>query len=324
MPIEDTLNTALNATSWVVNRGWDATKAVGRLAGQGIHRAKHYMDLALDPILATGLTAAAITKLAYLPYDELPDPTTGSGRLKLTLAGLGALIATVPAVYITGKYSARRAWRNVKRQQRFGEYPSIANYTKTLAGATLLGILYTTAIPTGDSLEEIIDTNTQMFQDTGSIAEKKPSKCSEPTYSSKKKEGLWTIQHATCKPVEGQITSHYGSRFNRRDFHEAVDIGCEQGQHLLALNDGKITKVKPNSGASGNWIAIELKDGKKTYTYTYSHMDTINVKKNQRVQAGSRVGTCGNTGHSLGPHLHLRLKKGTLSGQDQDPLKRAE
>ena len=325
MAAEDIINSALNATSWIVNRGWDLSKGAARLLGEGIHRIKHYADVAFDPVLAAGLSVAAITKLTYFPFGELPDPTTGNGRLKLAVANLGAIAACAPAVYFSTTYALKHAWRNLRRQQRFGEYPSLTNYTKTVAGAALVGALYATPLPTGDSLDDIITTNVNIFQEEGESQREEEKTTngsnSEAIYSSKKNKNLWQIKHATYKPIEGIITSHYGQRGN--DFHEGVDISCEKGSAVQALHSGKITAVKHNDGASGNWVGLELQDNGQTYTYTHAHMNSTTVKKGQKVQAGQKLGTCGNTGHSTGPHLHLRLKKGTLKETDQNPLKRA-
>ena len=40
------------------------------------------------------------------------------------------------------------------------------------------------------------------------------------------------------------------------------------------------------------------------YSY-YGHLDEIDVKEGDVVEAGTRIGKSGNTGDSTGPHLHF-------------------
>jgi SH3-like domain-containing protein len=40
----------------------------------------------------------------------------------------------------------------------------------------------------------------------------------------------------------------------------------------------------------------------------YAHMSALNVQQGQTVEPGQRLGTCGNSGNSTGPHLHLEVR----------------
>ena len=44
------------------------------------------------------------------------------------------------------------------------------------------------------------------------------------------------------------------------------------------------------------------------YKTLYAHMHTVDVKRNQEVKRGEFVGTIGNTGRSIAPHLHYEVR----------------
>ncbi len=50
----------------------------------------------------------------------------------------------------------------------------------------------------------------------------------------------------------------------------------------------------------------------------YAHLDTIDVKEDENVNAGSKIGTVGVSGLTTGPHLHLEIIQ---SGKNLDPQK---
>jgi len=44
----------------------------------------------------------------------------------------------------------------------------------------------------------------------------------------------------------------------------------------------------------------------------YGHLADIQVKKNQFLNVGEKIGILGNTGHSTGKHLHYAIKKNSI------------
>ena len=60
-------------------------------------------------------------------------------------------------------------------------------------------------------------------------------------------------------------------------------------------------------GTGGNWIFIKHEDGIES---RYMHLNTIDVKKGEKVKAGQKIGSSGNTGKSTGPHLHFEIRTG--------------
>jgi len=71
-----------------------------------------------------------------------------------------------------------------------------------------------------------------------------------------------------------------------------------------------------NTGGSGygNYIVIAHDND---YSTLYAHMKTTNVRVGQEVNAGDKIGTCGSTGTSTGPHLHFEVM---IDGSTTDPI----
>jgi murein DD-endopeptidase len=75
----------------------------------------------------------------------------------------------------------------------------------------------------------------------------------------------------------------------------------------------------------GNWIAIDL--GNKRYAF-YAHLqpNSIRVKVGDRVRKGQVIGLLGNSGNSVGPHLHFHVgdeysvNGGDLNGNEGLPF----
>jgi murein DD-endopeptidase MepM/ murein hydrolase activator NlpD len=57
----------------------------------------------------------------------------------------------------------------------------------------------------------------------------------------------------------------------------------------------------------GNFVIIKHHD--KEYSFiAHFRLDSINVKKGQKVIQGQVIGLCGNSGHSTEPHIHFHLQ----------------
>jgi len=71
-----------------------------------------------------------------------------------------------------------------------------------------------------------------------------------------------------------------------------------------------------NTGGSGygNYVVI-AHDGQ--YSTLYGHMKQTLVTVGQEVKAGDRIGLCGSTGTSTGPHLHFELM---IDGSTTNPI----
>ena len=114
-----------------------------------------------------------------------------------------------------------------------------------------------------------------------------------------------------------RIASHYGMRFNPilnvKKLHTGIDLAAPVGTAILATADGKVTLSEFSEGY-GNHIKITHD---QTYSTMYAHMASLEVKEGETVKAGQVIGLIGNSGKSLGVHLHYEVLK---NGEKVNPV----
>jgi hypothetical protein len=119
-------------------------------------------------------------------------------------------------------------------------------------------------------------------------------------------------------PVTGdyRISSKFGPRQSPGGIgsrnHMGLDIAAPIGTGVIAPVSGTVTSAG-NRGGYGNLITLQGNDGVE---YRFAHLNSIDVKPGMAVNAGSMIGTVGNTGNSTGPHLHFETRK---DGKAFDP-----
>jgi hypothetical protein len=116
------------------------------------------------------------------------------------------------------------------------------------------------------------------------------------------------------QPTEGVITTTYnstrytyGNPVPRR--HLALDIGNAEGTPVTASNNGKVVLARKLI-VSGNTVIID--HGMGIFTSSL-HLSSIAVEEGAPVAKGDVIGRMGQTGYSVGPHLHFAVwKEGTF------------
>jgi murein DD-endopeptidase MepM/ murein hydrolase activator NlpD len=103
--------------------------------------------------------------------------------------------------------------------------------------------------------------------------------------------------------------------------HKGVEFINPRGTPILAAADGTVffagDDVATVFGASasyyGNLVVIQHNftspEGQPVYTL-YGHMDRLEVQTGQVVQAGLQIGSVGDSGIAMGPHLHFEVRVG--------------
>lgn len=109
-------------------------------------------------------------------------------------------------------------------------------------------------------------------------------------------------------PAVGRVSGVYGSQrilngVPKRP-HYGLDIAGPTGTPVIAPNSGIVRMVHKDMYFSGGTIIIDHGHGVSS---SFLHMETISVKKDQRVAQGERIGTIGATGRATGPHLDWRI-----------------
>ena len=86
--------------------------------------------------------------------------------------------------------------------------------------------------------------------------------------------------------------------------HAGIDFAARTNEPVFATEAGKVVMAEFYFGY-GNLVKIRHDNGRYTL---YAHLNRMNVKKGQKVEAGQRIGGVGNTGNSTGPHLHFEVR----------------
>jgi len=109
----------------------------------------------------------------------------------------------------------------------------------------------------------------------------------------------------------GQLTSDYGKRKSpitgKEEDHFALDVGAagnKIGTPVSSLTAGTVTYAG-EKGTAGNHVEVLNADGTVT---SYSHLNHINVKKGDAIEAGVPLGGMGKTGRTTAPHVHVAYK----------------
>ena len=118
-----------------------------------------------------------------------------------------------------------------------------------------------------------------------------------------------------AKGSSHQVTQGPGGGFSHYDQWNryAVDFGMPVGTGLYASAPGTVIFSGEDQTGYGNMVLIDHGDNRCSQ---YAHMDTLDVSVNTQVEAGTAIGTSGNSGYSSGPHLHW----GIVNCQTRDSL----
>ena len=143
----------------------------------------------------------------------------------------------------------------------------------------------------------------------------------EEVYERIKRENKWIgearsvnsdlafFKNKFINPLENAIvTGVYGSQriLNGKPKwpHYGIDFAAEEGTEIKAMLDGVVTLAEPDLFYTGGTLIFDHGHGISTL---YMHMETLMVKKGQKVKQGDVIGTVGSTGRSTGAHLDVRL-----------------
>lgn len=129
----------------------------------------------------------------------------------------------------------------------------------------------------------------------------------------KKKEQLLASIPA-IQPVSNKELKYMASGFGYRidpvykttKFHAGIDFTAPIGTPVYATGDGVVLPYVEGYSGYGNFVRINHGYG---YVTLYAHLSKIAVKASQKVKRGDVIGYVGNTGKSVGPHLHYEVRK---------------
>jgi len=123
-------------------------------------------------------------------------------------------------------------------------------------------------------------------------------------------------------PAPAPLLLGYGWHVNpesqRVEFHGGVDLQAPTGTPVRAAAAGTVAFAGPQ-GDYGNLVVVNHGGG---YQTRYAQLQTIAVRRGQRVQPETRLGTVGATGKAQSPHLHFEIRLNSpLGWVAQDPAR---
>lgn len=117
---------------------------------------------------------------------------------------------------------------------------------------------------------------------------------------------IWPVNYSELN----RITSPFGVRISPWDgsllWHKGIDISGPTNAEILSAANGVVKECWIYNNVYGRMIVINHQNG---YETLYGHMNKTFVKEGQPVQRGQVIGLMGNTGQSLGLHLHYEVHK---------------
>ena len=117
-----------------------------------------------------------------------------------------------------------------------------------------------------------------------------------------------------------RITTYFGWDYDLGGrWHKGVDLcgGSIYGDNIYASKGGTVITAKNDyiEGYSyGKYVVIDHGNG---YSTLYGHCSAVYVTVGQQVNQGDVIAAVGNTGYSLGAHLHFEVR---INGTAQDPF----
>lgn len=118
------------------------------------------------------------------------------------------------------------------------------------------------------------------------------------------------------QPTPGPLSSSFGLRrvFNgeARNPHSGLDIAAPTGTPVIAPLPGKVV-VTGDFYYNGNTVILDHGGGLLTL---FCHLDQIDVRTDQLLEAGAPLGRVGATGRVTGAHLHFSV---SLNGARINP-----
>jgi murein DD-endopeptidase MepM/ murein hydrolase activator NlpD len=115
-------------------------------------------------------------------------------------------------------------------------------------------------------------------------------------------------------PVDGTLSSPFGSRDGRNHEHEGIDVAVAEDTPVRAACDGMVTYAGNGLRGYGNVVIVQHAGGLAT---VYAHNRALEVRVGDPVARGQEIARSGQTGHATAPHLHFEVRLGSIA---RDPL----
>lgn len=247
---------------------------------------------------------------AFYESPRTSELTRENEFLKAQLSAIHSQLDTLEAVASDLERKDDEIYRNI-----FGAEP----YPDYLRQSGIGGSERFTNLKGFDSSEDLIGTQKRISKLQRSLVAQSRS-LEELFELARDKESMLSAIPA-IQPVSNKDLTRIASGFGYRihpiyrvpKLHTGIDFTAPVGADIYATGDGTIERVEHKHSGYGFNVIVNHGFGYKTL---YGHMSKILVKEGQVVKRGEVIGLVGNTGRSVGPHLHYEVLK---DGKKIDP-----
>lgn len=119
------------------------------------------------------------------------------------------------------------------------------------------------------------------------------------------------------QPISNKNLTRLASGFGNRmhpiykvpKMHTGMDFTAPKGTDIYATGTGTVVTAEASKRGYGNHVVIDHGYG---YHTLYAHMKNLIVRVGQEVKRGEVIGYVGNSGASVGPHLHYEVIKNKI------------
>ncbi len=117
-------------------------------------------------------------------------------------------------------------------------------------------------------------------------------------------------------PLAGQVVSRFGPKSDGRH-NDGVNIAAAAGTPVFAADNGVVAYAGNELRGYGNLLLIRH-DG--DWVTAYGHAQQLLVSRGDRVRAGQRIATVGESGSVDTPQLHFEVRRGAIAVDPLDHL----
>lgn len=127
-------------------------------------------------------------------------------------------------------------------------------------------------------------------------------------------------------PIDGPFNwSGDGGRFGAPRpgrTHRGYDIIATEGTRVVAPTSGTISYRSYQAGGAGYYLVLNAAAENHDYVFMHLQKGSLRVNVGDSVGSGQWIANVGNTGYSMGAHLHFEIWRGTWynGGEAIDPL----
>lgn len=164
----------------------------------------------------------------------------------------------------------------------------------------------------GGSYNDIGDIGEDISSAASDIADEVTNSVSNEPYSESSQTELQETKVLSfISPVEGEISKNYSSTelqysatYGDMRLHIGVDIACEKGASVKAMEEGRVISVEENASL-GTVITVDHGNG---ITVRYCGVENITVAAEDRLAKGEVIGAVGTVPCECADQSHIHIE----------------